>query len=663
MAFSTRQVLGETKIHQVEQTVDRTVVEIQQTRGEVREYQQKVEECHHLIKQMQSEMLGMQEKMKSLEMKSFINENINRKVDIRLHRLDDFNKKFDARLHSLCTETKEQAFSRLLGDFNNDNSIDNSRTIENLECALRPTLYKERDSKSPEKIFQDDNDILDDEKTNEKSEDECTKEQTSGDNSDENDEKSENAREKTTDEKSSEKSEDESSPPDNNNIHSEEIIISQNVTHQPDGTSAPHDIPTTSLVNISEDSTIENNDEKLKLQKISEHERSFLTSESGPSVIKKCNNSLASVLKTRKNIENRSLARTRPEPKTMVNLRKQRAEVKALAEKSSPSTETCSTPGSPLETFVLVNDAQNLSSTVPETCDRLNAEVCPSATFITEAFEKVEIKETSLSTPIIGTYDVLNVKIERPTSLKLLTTTASDILESNSIIPPPDCRANLEEKEPNIPTLSELESYSDLTTGVFDEMEVEILDCSVLVESVVPTFEKAEALLIKSYVDPSLNIGSRSSIGIILESFRIEPVEERKASLTHVPLFNNPTVSIAETFSEPPTPDLLKRMKFRYRHSVKRRIQKLDFPLFVTDSKFPSIDLPELKPCSLLKLKESISKELEEFELSDSNELDIPISDISGSSTKENTEQNAKKPKKKKKKKKKKTTSEENQIQ
>merc|ERR1711874_598648 len=72
--FSTRQVLGETKIHQVEQTVDRTVVELQQTRGEVREYQQKVGECHYLIKQMQSEMLGMQEKMKSLEMKNIINE-------------------------------------------------------------------------------------------------------------------------------------------------------------------------------------------------------------------------------------------------------------------------------------------------------------------------------------------------------------------------------------------------------------------------------------------------------------------------------------------------------------------------------------------------------------------------------------------------------------
>merc|ERR1711874_752572 len=473
--FSTRQVLGETKIHQVEQTV----VEIQQTRGEVREYQQKVEECHHLIKQMQSEMLGMQEKMKSLEMKNIINENINRKVDIRLHRLDDFNKKFDARLHSLCTETKEHAFSRLLGDFTNDNSIDNSRTIENLECALRPTLYKERDSKSPENIYLDDNEILEDEKTNEKSEDECTKEQTSGDSSDENDEKSENAREKTTDEKSSEKSEDESSPPDNNNIHLEEVLISQNISVQPEGTTAPHDIPSTSLDNISDDCTIENNDEKLKLQKISEHERSFLTSESGPSVIKKCNNSLASVLKTRKNIENRSLARTRPEPKTMVNLRKQRAEVKALAEKSSPSTETCSTPGSPLETFVLINDAQNLSSTVPDSCERID-EVSPSATFITEASEEVEIKEAALSAPLIGTYDVLNVKIEGPTSLKLLTT-ASDILDSNSIIPHPDCRANLEEKEPNIPTVSELESYLDLTTGVFDEKEVEILDGSVLV--------------------------------------------------------------------------------------------------------------------------------------------------------------------------------------
>merc|ERR1711874_644169 len=218
--------------------------------------------------------------------------------------------------------------------------------------------------------------------------------------------------------------------------------------------------------------------------------------------------------------------------------------------------------------------------------------------------------------------------------------------------------------EPNIPTVSELESYLDLTTGVFDEKEVEILDGSVLVESFVPTFEEAEALIIKSYVDPSLNIGSRASIGIILESFRVEPVEERKALLSYVPLFNKPTVSIAEIFLEPPTSDMLKRIKFRYKDSVKRKIQKLDFPLLVSDSKIPSIDLPVLKPTSLLKLKETISKELEEFELSDSNELDIPISDISGSSTKEeNTENNTKKRKKKKKKKKKKTTSEENPNQ
>merc|ERR1711915_981384 len=336
-------------------------------------------------------------------------------------------------------ETKEQAFSRLLGDFNNDNSIDNSRTIENLECALRPTLYKERDSKSPEKLFQDDNDILDDEKTNEKSEDECTKEQTSGDNSDENDEKSENAREKTTDEKSSEKSEDESSPPDNNNIHSEEIIISQNVTHQPEGTSAPHDIPTTSLVNISEDSTIENNDEKLKLQKISEHERSFLTSESGPSVIKKCNNSLASVLKTRKNIENRSLARTRPEPKTMVNLRKQRAEVKALAEKSSPSTETCSSPESPLEAIIIEHELENLSSLVPETCETLDEEFKHSTTFLTETPEATDIKEIATLTHTTENDNALNLEIEKSTSPIPETSTASDILQENSVILYPEC--------------------------------------------------------------------------------------------------------------------------------------------------------------------------------------------------------------------------------
>merc|ERR1712042_186109 len=250
--FSTRQVLGETKICQVEQTVDRTMVELQQTRGEVREYQQKVEDCHYLIKQMQSEMLGMQEKMKVLEKKNFIFEDANKRVDIRLHRLDDFNKKFDARLHSLCTETKEHAFSRLIGDFSNDNNIDNSITIENIECAFRPTLLKERDSKSPENILFEEIEFVDDEKTNEKSEDECTKEQNFDDNLEESDEKSENAREQSTDEKYSETAEDENFSIVDNNINTEEVS---------------HDIPSTSSDHISDETSIENNDEKLKLQK------------------------------------------------------------------------------------------------------------------------------------------------------------------------------------------------------------------------------------------------------------------------------------------------------------------------------------------------------------------------------------------------------------
>merc|ERR1712128_71117 len=137
---------------------------------------------------MQGEMLGMQEKMNVLEKKNFI--------------FEDANKKFDIRLHSLSSDTKERAFSRLIADFSNDNSIDNSRTIENIECNFRPTLLKERDSKSPENILQEEwenilqeeIEFIDDEKTNEKSEEECTKEQNFNDKSEKSDEKSENAR-------------------------------------------------------------------------------------------------------------------------------------------------------------------------------------------------------------------------------------------------------------------------------------------------------------------------------------------------------------------------------------------------------------------------------------------------------------------------------------
>merc|ERR1712142_910574 len=437
------------KICQVEQTVDRTMVELQQTRGEVREYQQKVEDCHYLIKQMQSEMLGMQEKMKVLEKKNFIFEDANKRVDIRLHRLDDFNKKFDARLHSLCTETKEHAFSRLIGDFSNDNNIDNSITIENIECAFRPALLKERDSKSPENILFEEIEFVDDEKTNEKSEDECTKEQNFDDNSEESDEKSENAREQSTDEKYSETAEDENFSIVDNNINTEEV---------------PHDIPSTCSDHLSDESSIENNDEKLKLQKMGEHERSFLTSEPGPSVIKKCNNSLASVLKTRKNIENRSLARTRPEPKTMVNLRRQRAEVKALSEKSSTSSETCSSPESALETIILESDTENHSSIVPEIFDTLNTELIQSTTFLTQTLEPIEVKEVAASIPTIETSDALNVETE---------ISITPIKEKFTIHHLEYRAKNVEE---HIATVNELESSLDLLTENFNNEEFKMLN-------------------------------------------------------------------------------------------------------------------------------------------------------------------------------------------
>merc|ERR1712128_26025 len=571
---------------------------------------------------MQGEMLGMQEKMNVLEKKNFI--------------FEDANKKFDIRLHSLSSDTKERAFSRLIADFSNDNSIDNSRTIENIECNFRPTLLKERDSKSPENILQEEwenilqeeIEFIDDEKTNEKSEEECTKEQKFNDKSEKSDEKSENAREQTTDEKSSENAEDECCSTDVNNCNTEEV---------------PHDIPSTSSDPISDDTSVENNDEKLKLQTISEHERSFLTSESGPAVITKCNNSLASVLKTRKNIENRSLARTYPEPKTMVNLRRQRAEVKALSEKSPTSSESCNSPESSLEITVMENDTDNLSSIVPETLD---AEVRQSTTFLTETSEPNELKEVDT----IETPDALNAEIK-----ELITP-----LEVKSIINHSECRAiHVEEKNA---TVNELESSLDLMTEQFDNDEVKTLNILDVEEFLVPNFEKAKSLIIKSYVDPSLNIGSRASIGIILESFRIEPIEKSQALLTHVPLLNKPTVSIVEIFSQPPSCDMLKRIKYKGKPSVDTKIRSHDIPSSVSGSKIESVDLTKLKPSSLCMLKNIISKELEEFELSDSNDLDIPKS-VTPDTLKEEESTEKKSKKKKKKKKKKKPSSDENKIQ
>merc|ERR1712179_341150 len=571
--------------------------------------------------------------MKALEKKNFMFEDINKKVDIRLHRLDDFNKKFDSRLRSLSTETKEHAFSRLLSGFSNENNIDNSRTIENIECTYRPTLLKERDSKSPENILQEEIEFIDDEKTNEKSEDECTKEQNVEDNSVENDEKSENAREQTTDEKSSEKSEDESFPNNNNNSHfnTEEL---------------PHDIPSTSSDHISDNLPVEDNDEKLKLQKISEHERSFLTSEPGPSVIKKCNNSLASVLKTRKNIENRSLARTRPEPKTMVNLRRQRAEVKALSEKSSPSSETCSSPESLLESIVLENDTESHSSIVPETFDTLDTEVIQSTTFLTETTESTKIKDVAIVTPIIETSDPFNVEPEELTTLQ----------EKISFFHHPESRTNnVEEK---YATANELESSLDLMTENFNNEDDKMFNYSVVEESLVPNFERVEFIIVESYVDPSLNIGSRSSIGVILESFRIEPVEKCQAFLAYVPLFYEPTVSIMEIYSKPPSGNMLKKIKYKGKLSADVKMKTHSIPNIVSDSKTDRVDLQTLKPTSFFMLKDMISKELEEFELSDSNDLDIPVSDTPDTSKQEESpEKKSKKQKKKKKKKKKKPSS------
>merc|ERR1712179_701677 len=538
--------------------------------------------------------------MKALEKKNFMFEDINKKVDIRLHRLDDFNKKFDSRLRSLSTETKEHAFSRLLSGFSNENNIDNSRTIENIECTYRPTLLKERDSKSPENILQEEIEnilqeeieFIDDEKTNEKSEDECTKEQNVEDNSVENDEKSQNAREQTTDEKSSEKSEDESFPNNNNNSHfnTEEL---------------PHDIPSTSSDHISDNLPVEDNDEKLKLQKISEHERSFLTSEPGPSVIKKCNNSLASVLKTRKNIENRSLARTRPEPKTMVNLRRQRAEVKALSEKSSPSSETCSSPESLLESIVLENDTESHSSIVPETFDTLDTEVIQSTTFLTETTESTKIKDVAIVTPIIETSDPFNVEPEELTTLQ----------EKISFFHHPESRTNnVEEK---YATANELESSLDLMTENFNNEEDKMFNYSVVEES-----------------------------------------------LAYVPLFYEPTVSIVEIYSKPPSGNMLKKIKYKGKLSADVKMKTHSIPNIVSDSKTDRVDLQTLKPTSFFMLKDMISKEQEEFELSDSNDLDIPVSDTPDTSKQEESpEKKSKKQKKKKKKKKKKPSSDENQTE
>merc|ERR1712179_418024 len=542
-------------------------------------------------------------------------------------------------------ETKEHAFSRLLSGLSNENNIDNSRTIENIECTYRPTLLKERDSKSPENILQEEwenilqeeIEFIDDEKTNEKSEEECTKEQNFNDKSDKSDEKSENAREQTTDEKSSENAEDECCSTDVNNCNTEEV---------------PHDIPSTSLDPISDDTSIENNDEKLKLQTISEHERSFLTSEPGPAVIKKCNNSLASVLKTRKNIENRSLARTRPEPKTMVNLRRQRAEVKALSEKSSPSSETCSSPESLLESIVLENDTESHSSIVPETFDTLDTEVIQSTTFLTETTESTKIKDVAIVTPIIETSDPFNVEPEELTTLQ----------EKISFFHHPESRTNnVEEK---YATANELESSLDLMTENFNNEDDKMFNYSVVEESLVPNFERVEFIIVESYVDPSLNIGSRSSIGVILESFRIEPVEKCQAFLAYVPLFYEPTVSIMEIYSKPPSGNMLKKIKYKGKLSADVKMKTHSIPNIVSDSKTDRVDLQTLKPTSFFMLKDMISKELEEFELSDSNDLDIPVSDTPDTSKQEESpEKKSKKQKKKKKKKKKKPSSDENQTE